>query len=402
MKKIFGNSKNVLLKVAGVAAAVVLLVTGTSFASKQIAENNSIGRDNAQKFAFADAGVDPAEALLLRTEFDREDGQFVYEVEFEAKGSEYEYHILATDGTVVKKNIEDLDKVVTNEAKSGAQLREETNRVVNNHEQKPDQGRFINMQDAKEIAFKDAGVTANEVRFNKTQGNSDDGVKYFEVDFYTETTEYEYDIRMSDGTILDKDVEKLRTQKNVKNTTKTQTSKPVEIKPVEAVKPQPTTSSKTETSSEVSLEAAKAIAYKDAGVKASDVKVLKAERDSDDGVVYYDIEFTANNNKYEYEIRVSNGRVLDKDVEKSRTENKNTSTAKKTENNYIGVEKAKQIAVNHAGVGMSEVRFSKAKLDREDGVMMYEIEFYKGNMEYEYQIVATNGNIHEWESDLDD
>ena len=51
---------------------------------------------------------------------------------------------------------------------------------------------------------------------------------------------------------------------------------------------------------------------------------------------------------------------------------------------------------------MSEVRFSKAKLDREDGVMMYEIEFYKGNMEYEYQIVATNGNIHEWESDLDD
>ena len=37
--------------------------------------------------------------------------------------------------------------------------------------------------------------------------------------------------------------------------------------------------------------------------------------------------------------------------------------------------------------------FTKAKLDREDGIYVYEIEFYVGNYEYEYEINAVDGKI---------
>lgn len=42
------------------------------------------------------------------------------------------------------------------------------------------------------------------------------------------------------------------------------------------------------------------------------------------------------------------------------------------------MEKAKEIAMAHAGVSAGSVSFVKAKLDTEDGVKVYDIEFYSG------------------------
>ena len=68
----------------------------------------------------------------------------------------------------------------------------------------------------------------------------------------------------------------------------------------------------------------------------------------------------------------------------------------------IDLEQAKQIAANHAGFSASEVRFKEAKLDREDGRMVYEVEFRKGGMEYEYEIDAVTGDILDFEQEWDD
>ena len=76
---------------------------------------------------------------------------------------------------------------------------------------------------------------------------------------------------------------------------------------------------------------------------------------------------------------------------------------KTTNRNYskdIGVEKAKSIALRDAGV--SGVRFTKAKVDYEDGVKVYDIEFRKGNVEYEYEIDAATGSVRERSVDIDD
>lgn len=66
------------------------------------------------------------------------------------------------------------------------------------------------------------------------------------------------------------------------------------------------------------------------------------------------------------------------------------------------VEEAKNIAVSHAGFAVSDVSFSKTKLEKEHGTMVYEIEFYKDGMEYEYEINAETGEVIKSEVDRDD
>lgn len=66
----------------------------------------------------------------------------------------------------------------------------------------------------------------------------------------------------------------------------------------------------------------------------------------------------------------------------------------------ISVDRAKQIALSHAGV--SGASFKKVKLDKDDGVRVYEIEFKVGNVEYEYDIDASSGAIISSSSEIDD
>ncbi len=150
-------------------------------------------------------------------------------------------------------------------------------------------------------------------------------------------------------------------------------------------------------------------------MSASDATFTKAAQDKDDGVVVYDIEFYTSTKEYEYEINAATGAILDKDVETRKTSTGSTGSTGSTSNSgttdstgssssasYIGVDKAKSIAANHAGYSVSDVTFSKVKLDEEDGVAVYEIEFYKGNVEYEYEINATTGAILDYDSEVDD
>lgn len=71
-----------------------------------------------------------------------------------------------------------------------------------------------------------------------------------------------------------------------------------------------------------------------------------------------------------------------------------TFLAQPAENHrYIGLEKAKSIAVKQAGLSVSDVVFKKAKLDHEDGIVIYEIEFYHNHAEYECEIDAISGDV---------
>ena len=61
---------------------------------------------------------------------------------------------------------------------------------------------------AHEIALKDAGLKANEVTFTKCAKEMDDGVLKFDVEMCTANgTEYSFDIRVSDGTIMERDID---------------------------------------------------------------------------------------------------------------------------------------------------------------------------------------------------
>lgn len=69
---------------------------------------------------------------------------------------------------------------------------------------------------------------------------------------------------------------------------------------------------------------------------------------------------------------------------------------------YIGKEKAREIAYAHAKVDSSRVSSEEIEFDIEDGIMVYDIEFRTGNIEYEYDIHAVTGEIIHYSKDTDD
>lgn len=68
---------------------------------------------------------------------------------------------------------------------------------------------------------------------------------------------------------------------------------------------------------------------------------------------------------------------------------------------YITADKAKEAALNHAKVKAADAVFLKAGLDWDDGKVCYEVEFYSGNTEYDYEIDAVTGAILSFDHDLD-
>ena len=76
------------------------------------------------------------------------------------------------------------------------------------------------------------------------------------------------------------------------------------------------------------------------------------------------------------------------------------TTTKK--NNFIGADKAKEIALQKADLSASDVKFGRVELDKDNGVWHYEVEFKKGYVEYDADIKADDGTLLSWETDIDD
>ena len=149
----------------------------------------------------------------------------------------------------------------------------------------------------------------------------------------------------------------------------------------------------------ISADKAKKIALGDAKLAEKDVTFVKVELELEDNRLVYDVEFYSGNVEYDYDIDAVSGAIVsaDKDIENYVIPAQPSTEAQASE---ISVEKAKQIALSHAGVGSA--RFTKAKIDYENGVKVYEIEFKVGNMEYEYDINVVNGAIVSSSAKIDD
>ena len=60
-------------------------------------------------------------------------------------------------------------------------------------------------------------------------------------------------------------------------------------------------------------------------------------------------------------------------------------------------------ALEHANLRRDQVDYiKKVELDYEHGRKVYEVSFYKGGYEYEYDIDAESGKVLKFEKDLDD
>ncbi|MDO4338560.1 MAG: PepSY domain-containing protein [Eubacteriales bacterium] len=173
------------------AGAVVLAAGGTVDAA------------GAEELALMDAGVSAEEAERLRTETEREDGENVYEVSFQVDGIEYEYLIREADGEILEWEIDgrNVNDVVAEES-----LRADIDKSDGDkNEAQNDGDTLIGMEEAKNIALSDEGVTEDEVVFSTLKYEKEHRRTVYKVEFYQGNREVEYEIDAYSGDILEVD-----------------------------------------------------------------------------------------------------------------------------------------------------------------------------------------------------
>lgn len=133
------------------------------------------------------------------------------------------------------------------------------------------------------------------------------------------------------------------------------------------------------------------IAYEQAGVNADDVAICKAKIDREKSGPVYEIEFIVGETEYEFDIDAITGAVVGMEADQAQG-------PKGPYNGFIGVEQAKSIVLNHAGIKPdSKIDYMKSELDRDDGLIIYEIDFFYNGKKYEYELDAVTGKVLEFE-----
>ena len=151
-------------------------------------------------------------------------------------------------------------------------------------EQQPQQSTSITEEQAKEIAASHAGVAVADLTFHSVSLEEDDGRRVYDVEFYSGSTEYDYEIDAATGDILsyDNDVENFSIPQQ----------------------------QGTATGSYIGEDAAKAAALQRAGLTEDQVRWEKCELDEDDGRFSYELEFSSGQHEYECEVEAFTGEIL--------------------------------------------------------------------------------------------
>ena len=206
----------------------------------------------------------------------------------------------------------------------------------------------------------------------------------------------------------------------------------------------------------IGLDQATQVALQNAGFSESEVTLLRGHFDRDDGISTYDIELRGSDGfDYDYVVSANDGTIIEatremaellaggfgnstqtsdqnnqqtqenqQNADSGKTEtgnstDKNAATSgnsssgnassgnassgsTQSQSGLIGLEKAKSIALENAGLKSSQVTFRHAYQDYDDGIYVYEIEFVNNGREYDYEIHAATGNIISMDIDGDD
>ncbi len=183
-----------------------------------------------------------------------------------------------------------------------------------------------------------------------------------------------------------------------------------------------------ENGSYITISEAKNTVLENAGLSEENVVFVRVHLDSDEDAAKYDIEFVSETAEYVYTVNAITGEILslncemgDYDLADIPTGNTAPDTAQNdmqsgsarpngtqsgspesdgtqsgtndVDSRYIGREAAQQAALEHAGFDADSVLISHVHLEHDDGCWQYDVEFYKDNIEYDYDIDAITGAV---------
>lgn len=153
----------------------------------EVNKSQYIGKDKALNIALAKAGLKKSQISGCEVEFECDDGNITYDIEFYCGSTEYEFEIDATTGNIIEYETDG----------DGYEGSHHKNSADNSG------SKYIGRSRAKEIALAKAGLTASQIHDYEIE--LDDGE--YEIDFKYQNMEYEVDIDAKSGKILKFDKE---------------------------------------------------------------------------------------------------------------------------------------------------------------------------------------------------
>ena len=343
-----------------------------------------ISLEEAKKIALKDAKLDELtqKIVFTREELNRNQGKPCYLLEFYTGTNQYFYQIDAKSGSIIYAGkyitLSDAKKIALDDAgcKDKVSFTEETlvsggiktpyyrlvfadaktqwtyridavlGTVLEKQQKEIVTTDFISLEEAKEIALKDAGLNeaTQKIVFTREELSRNSGKPCYILEFYTAKKQYSYKVDAKNGSII-------------------------------------------EAYHFILLADAKKIALDDAGVN---VKVVFTTEDLVAGGIkspYYYFVFESDSARWTYKIDAVLGVIMDKTCDKIIS-----STPE-----FIGLEKAKQIALEDAGLdeAAQKIVFTREELSRNSGKPCYILEFYTAEKQYSYKVDAVSGDILE-------
>lgn len=321
-----------ILTIATVLIFGLTIALGSLYAKDRIERNDLLNESDAVKFAYVDAGISPKNAPSYEAKLLKEDGIYVYKVVMSSDDTKYKYTIAANNGEVISSESARIAKnKKTNTSSSDTTSVEEN--ASNNGSNKADPLE----KNAKNVISnaKSKDKPNNKATDNQTTGST----------------------AVNDVAENDKPVQGKSDIKNVADNTNANNN--IDDK-------KPDNKSSDDKNSNDNIDGKKA-----SGKKASGKKKRKKN--------------AVDNNRHH----------ISTDNKTNNTSSGKTSTVSEVaaSRHYISMDMAKSITLKDAGFRPSFVTFEKALLKKDDGKVMYEIEFFTSAYEYEYEVDAYTGAI---------
>lgn len=323
-----------ILTIATVVIFGLTIALGSLYAKDRIERNDILTESDAVKFAYVDAGISPKSAPSYEAKLLKEDGIYVYKVVISSDDTRYNYIIAANNGEVISSESARIAQNKKNSTSSSDTTGVEENTANNNDSSK-----------ANTLEKNGKNVIPNAKSKDKPNANKT-------TDNQTTGSKLENDVTENDKPVQGKsDIKNVADNINENNN-------------MDDKKPDNKNSDDKNSNDNID------------GKKASDKKASGKKKRKKNAV---------DNNRHH----------ISTDNETNNTSTGKTSTVSEVaaSRHYISMDKAKSITLKDVGLRPSFVTFEKALLKKDDGKVMYEIEFFTSAYEYEYEVDAYTGAI---------
>lgn len=182
--------------ITSLIAAMAFATAATPvFAAKP--KTNTISESKAKQIAVEDAGLKESQVTFTKVQLETDDGRLEYEIDFNKDQFEYDYEINAVTGDIISAD-KDVDDDYTAPAKETKKDKKSTKKAKTD---------TITEDQALDIALKDAGISKDQISYSEVHKDYDDGINKYEVEVHVGNKEYNYDIAVKGGKILEHEAE---------------------------------------------------------------------------------------------------------------------------------------------------------------------------------------------------